>query len=422
MTKHEVQAQSPDMQKARTNVAYTLTHPDAPKENKKRFMLTFGMHGREYISSETALHLSHYVCNTMAKASSKGSAALGSAPDAPQSAPSTQGPKAEHMSAFVEVALGKKMELDRLTKILQATEITYIPVLNIDGRKKVESGDSCTNQRKNGRNVDINRNFADWFAPNNAGPHDEDYQGTNPMSEWESNIVKTLASQFKPHAYLDIHSGDLGMGTVYGHSGTDKSPHDSVNQKWVQGIDNEVFGDKVWHGNLANMGTMPYESHGSSCDYMYHSQGARLSGTWEIWRKQSFFAASSSSSASSSVAMAGSMRLKEDAMTDAASKFDHVDTNVVSIAAVSDSALPRDLLPNQKLNQVGSALIPGAMAPTASKPTDELQGLLQSALDTSGEHNDALGLTRDEMQSLIQSMQNDGMSTPDIQVRFMPIC
>ncbi len=58
------------------------------------------------------------------------------------------------------------------------------------------------------------------------------------------------------------------------------------------------------------------------------------SGTWEVWRKASFFSASSSSNAADA-AYSGSMRVKEDRMNEAASKFDHVDTNVVSVPAIT---------------------------------------------------------------------------------------
>jgi len=431
----------------------------------------FGMHGREYISSETGLYLAQFSCRTMygeqptaVKAKYSG-AALGTAPDIAKTVTATvqttisepvptlyavpaddtmkvldlssveqktqqiEAPlrplevsflsedvvtlpvstethpevTAHDVQTLMEVALSTKMDKARLTQILKTTEIAFIPVLNIDGRKKVETGDSCTNQRKNGRNVDINRNFADWFSPNNARPSEEDYQGPSAMSEWESNIVKVLATQFRPNAFIDVHSGDMGMGYVFGHSGSERSSHDGVNQKWVSAVDSEVFQGKVWHGNLANMGTMPYESHGSSCDYMYQSQGAHISGTWEVWRKTSFFV-----NADASMTYSGSLRLKEDRMTDAASKFDHVDTTVVSIPSIEKKDFPTTL--------IQSALMPDVPPPTSvkSEPMNDLQSLLQSSLDSDG-NNEALGLTRSDMQELIQSMQAEGKPAGEIQ-------
>lgn len=275
LTKHEVEAIDPKTNAPRKHIAYTLTDPNTPKDGKKRFMLTFGMHGREYISSETALYLAKFSCNRMAQGD-KLVANVQTSVDAavPQSTQEKQADAAANVPGeiapivMLETELAESISKSRLENILKHSEITFFPVLNVDGRKKLEAGDTCTNQRKNGRNVDLNRNFADWWNPSNAQPGDEDYQGSAPMSEWESNCVKILAEQFHPHAYIDVHSGDLGMGYVYGHSGSEKPPDNSLNSKWVKSVNDEAFGGQVWTGNLANMGNFPYESHGSSCDYM----------------------------------------------------------------------------------------------------------------------------------------------------------
>jgi len=430
IVKHEIQAFDASSSGMRSNSAYTLTDPNTPKDNKKRFMLTFGMHGREYISSEAALALSRYVCQ---KTSSEGSvAALAvsstSTPkkDNLQSSlipESFKGPKLEepkpaqqqapaktatgaqaNVELNAEAQQGDAMSKDRLLNILKTTEIVFIPVVNIDGRKKVESGASCTEQRKNGRNVDINRNFADWFNPNNAAPSEEDYQGPTSMSEWETNIIKTLADSFRPHAFIDIHSGDLGMGFVYGHSGSDRTPHDVINRKWAQAISNEVFNGQVWVGNLANMGSMPYESHGSSCDYMYKSQSAHISGTWEIWRKPSFFASTAASTGASNVNMGVSLLALKPKSEDVASKFDYVSTNTFKVDTVLDQS-----------KQVKIAGTPDAIQTNqAIKGFPEMHELLQTSLGK--EVSEGLGLTEQNLVSLVQDLKTQGTSEQDIQV------
>merc|ERR1719265_321631 len=415
LTRHEVEAIDPSTNAPKKHVAYTLTDSTTSKDSKKRFMLTFGMHGREYISSETALYLSQFSCERMSQgdklfANVQTSADTATPVEAPKPAEAAEPVPGESapismLETGTGLGLAEAITKGRLENILKHTEITFFPVLNVAGRKKLESGDSCTNQRKNGRNVDLNRNFADWYNPSNAQPSDEDYQGPGPMSEWESNCVKTLADQFHPHAYIDVHSGDLGMGYVYGHSGSEKSPDDALNSNWVRAVNSEAFGGKVWNGNLANMGSFPYESHGSSCDYMYKSQHARISGTWEIWRKPSFFQMNADASAS-----------KAAAGTTGSPSYDYVSTSVTKVEAVSGSAetkqagmLSKESSPvasSQNALQVESVQVP-------SKEST-FQMLIESAVGESG-HNEELGLSRDDVQMLVQSMSAEGKPQGEIQ-------
>jgi len=319
-------------------------------------------------------------------------AALKAQLNLPAHPPAAEAASAASAASLLEVKSESKAYIDsaRLMNILKTTEILFVPVLNIDGRRKLEAGESCTDQRKNGRNVDINRNFPDWFNPNNARQSEEDYQGPAPMSEWETNIVKSLADQFKPHAFIDIHSGDLGMGYVWGHSGRDLSPDDDLNRNWVRAVESEVFGGKVWTGNLANMGNMPYESHGSSCDYMYQTQGARIAGTWEIWRKASFFGHADNNAV----------------MADAAKKYDHVSSS-------SSMNLKSQIIEGENFNSLPNALQVDTVT-TSPLSMAETQSLMQSALGSS-EFSDSLGLGRDEVSELIQSMKSEGKALSEIQ-------
>eukprot|EP00298_Acanthocystis_sp_HF-20_P009295 c18225_g1_i1.p1 GENE.c18225_g1_i1~~c18225_g1_i1.p1 ORF type:complete len:532 (+),score=200.83 c18225_g1_i1:19-1614(+) len=417
LVRHEIEAIDPNTNSPRKNDAYTLTDPDVSKDNKKRFMLTFGVHGREYISSETALHLSRFVCektsattghvaNIQTSKDSKDAlippALVPDVTTKSETAPKSDAKPESIVTNMIETeldksAFGSKMTVERLKEILKKTEITFIPIVNIDGRKKVETGDSCTNQRKNGRNVDINRNFQNWWNPSNAHPYEEDYQGPSAMSEWETNVIKTLAEKFQPHAFIDIHSGDLGLGYVYGHSSTEVSRHDLANSKWTKLVDEEVFGGKVWNGNLARMGSMPYESHGSSCDYMYESQNAKISGTWEVWRKPSFFGSSNSASDASSSA--------------AAAKYEHVSVSLTPIKKIDEkiaTSVDQKVKPDSSLSQ--SNLI-------QSPPVDSFDKELQSLIDSSVGQNGVqeMGLTKEDMQVLVQSMKTEGKQNQEIQ-------
>ena len=140
----------------------------AAATNKTTVLITFGIHGREYIASEVALALLHRLCD-------------GS---------------------------------DRSAHVLDATEFIVIPVANVAGRKKVEAGDSsitCASLRKNENNVDLNRNF-DWdWAAGDASKSAEDYRGRAPNSEPETQLIDALAARFRPSMYIDVHSGDTTM-------------------------------------------------------------------------------------------------------------------------------------------------------------------------------------------------------------------
>lgn len=90
------------------------------------------------------------------------------------------------------------------------TEFLVVMNANPGSRKSVENGDTC--KRVDPAGVDINRNFetADWANQGQSSQGDTN-PGTHAFSEPESRILKNLMLDFKPHAYLDVHSGFKGM-------------------------------------------------------------------------------------------------------------------------------------------------------------------------------------------------------------------
>ena len=82
-----------------------------------------------------------------------------------------------------------------------------LPLENHGGRDKVErQGQLC--ERKNGRGVDINRNWdVDWGKKEADYSAFEEAPGMSAFSEPETQIVRDLAREFEPHAWLTIHSG-----------------------------------------------------------------------------------------------------------------------------------------------------------------------------------------------------------------------
>ena len=87
---------------------------------------------------------------------------------------------------------------------------------NARGRDLVEAGALC--ERKNGRGVDPNRNWAvDWGVKEKDYDPSEEFPGRAPHSEPEVQIVLDEARSLKPHVWLNVHSGMLALFTPYDH-------------------------------------------------------------------------------------------------------------------------------------------------------------------------------------------------------------
>jgi hypothetical protein len=80
---------------------------------------------------------------------------------------------------------------------------------NNGGRTLVEErGDLC--ERKNGNGVDPNRNWnIDWGKKEADYRAQEEAPGSHPFSEPETEIVRDVATSFKPHVWVAVHSGAL---------------------------------------------------------------------------------------------------------------------------------------------------------------------------------------------------------------------
>lgn len=84
--------------------------------------------------------------------------------------------------------------------------VQVIPIENHGGRRTVEAGDLC--ERKNGHQVDPNRNWGvDWGVKEKDYAPYEEYGGTAPFSEPEVVMVRDVAAAFRPHVWVNVHSG-----------------------------------------------------------------------------------------------------------------------------------------------------------------------------------------------------------------------
>jgi len=142
---------------------------------KHRTLLFFGEHSRELISTESGLELTRQLCSSNPHENSH-----------------------------------------RVSKILADSEVLIFPNINLDGRRKVEAGHYCV--RGNGRGVDLNRNWNEhWEGDKDiaAAKKIQSWGGSKPFSERETQILRDVATEFKPTVFLTVHSGTLGMYMPY---------------------------------------------------------------------------------------------------------------------------------------------------------------------------------------------------------------
>ncbi|HEY9899338.1 MAG TPA: M14 family metallopeptidase [Pantanalinema sp.] len=97
-----------------------------------------------------------------------------------------------------------------ITKLVDTRDIWIVPVLNPDGRTMVEGGSAMwrKNARNNGdgtRGVDTNRNADDHFEQGNSDSSADDFRGSAPFSEPESQAIRDLCAREKFTVSLDIH-------------------------------------------------------------------------------------------------------------------------------------------------------------------------------------------------------------------------
>ncbi|GJM90031.1 hypothetical protein PR202_ga06270 [Eleusine coracana subsp. coracana] len=109
-----------------------------------------------------------------------------------------------------------------------------------------------------GRGVDLNRNWSvDWGKKEKDYDPYEENPGSAPFSEPEAQIMRDLSSSFKPHIWVNVHSGMEALFMPYDHKNT--TP------------------------NGASAHLMRYFAHGTTTDYMYGIGKVPMPYTFEIY-------------------------------------------------------------------------------------------------------------------------------------------
>ncbi|KAM0871445.1 hypothetical protein ACQ4PT_039382 [Festuca glaucescens] len=222
----------------------TFNHAKETVEDgsKIKIMLSFGQHGRELITSEVALSLLYILTEKRRIAG---------------------------------------VDLSSFEKILEHLVIKVVPMENFNGRKRVEAGELC--DRRNGRGVDLNRNWSvDWGKKEkDYNPFEED-PGTAPFSEPEAQIMQELSKSFKPHIWVNVHSGMEALFMPYDHKNTtpDGAPSQLM-RSLLENLNRRHFQDSCLVGSGG--GAVGYLAHGTTTDYLYDIAKVPMPFTFEIY-------------------------------------------------------------------------------------------------------------------------------------------
>jgi hypothetical protein len=214
-------------------------------EKKGKILLLFGIHGREYLSAEISLTFMRGLCDGSSAAS----------------------------------------------KVLAGASFTIVPVLNPSGRDYVRAGGhSCADMRKNGAGVDLNRNFDVSWKDGSDVSAAEDYRGHAPFSERESQLVKKLVDEGKPHMFIDVHTGDLSMLMPW--NDREEGPPAAELEAMTKLLEHAKSGVTWFDGKPdvgvgALTGTPAYLASGTTGDYAYLA-GVKYPFIWETYRLDEF--------------------------------------------------------------------------------------------------------------------------------------
>ncbi|CAL5228382.1 g11505 [Coccomyxa viridis] len=216
---------------------------------KIRLLLNYGEHGRELITVEVALRL----LQTLAD------------------------PSAELQLAEKLHGAGRP----DLQATLHNTIFKIIPMENERGREMVEAGALC--ERKNGRGVDTNRNWeVHWGFKEKDYDPSEEFPGEKPFSEPEAAALLALATQFKPHVWMNVHSGMEALFMPYDHlASIPKGKTAQATLEVLEKMNNISCGGRCAVGSGGK--SVGYLAHGTATDYMYDRLNVPLSLTWEIY-------------------------------------------------------------------------------------------------------------------------------------------
>mmetsp|Transcript_25530 Transcript_25530/g.41200 ORF Transcript_25530/g.41200 Transcript_25530/m.41200 type:complete len:416 (-) Transcript_25530:81-1328(-) len=235
-------------------------HAEGGQAKKMKVLVYFGEHARELVSPESGLNFAQHLCGMYSETKEKA------------------------------------------TSLLQFADVRMIPVVNPTGHDMVMLGGNLCH-RTNSKGVDLNRNWDDHWRPNKRA---DTNSGIAPFSEHETQLLRDDAMKYKPHVFLTIHSGTLGLFTpyafaqssanpsslLYKHSGPSflsmqsRMESDDSSKARIKEMINLLDGINPKYCNCeagAAGDVLPYLSPGTSMDYMFDKLGTDYAFAFEIY-------------------------------------------------------------------------------------------------------------------------------------------
>ncbi len=163
----------------------------------------------------------------------------------------------------------------RITAMLDSREVWIVPMVNPDGRSRVEDGEIFW--RKNvhafsaGVGVDINRNYDAYWEKGEAYPPKETFRGEAAFSEPETQAIRNLFAKRKFGSWMDYHAYGNAVIWPPGYS-RDLSPDDAKFRE---------LGQQIVAKNGYDADTIArrfYLSYGSGADWAYTRFGTLAYG------------------------------------------------------------------------------------------------------------------------------------------------
>jgi hypothetical protein len=159
-------------------------------------------------------------------------------------------------------------------EMLGNVSITIVPITNLAGRRKVDKGDKCLRYTvEEEGSIDLNRNMDVDFRPSSD-------HGEIAFSTYQTRILRSIASEESPLAYVDLHSGARSLMVSWGaRDGVTPDYPDQANLlEKIRGgycTDCEIGSNRL---------VIDYINEGEIIDHMYAKQRIKYSTLWEVYK------------------------------------------------------------------------------------------------------------------------------------------
>lgn len=174
-------------------------------------------------------------------------------------------------------------KLPEVTKWVDETEIWVVPMFNVDGNNKMWTENSMWRKNtRDGFGVDLNRNYPyGWNSCNgsSASTGAQDYRGTAPASEPETQAMMNLVAEIKPVFDISYHSYSEIVIYPYGCR-----PNRTPTEEAVEIIGSEI-GKKINY-KPGTAWELLYNADGGDIDWMYTAHQVipfviEVNSTWD---------------------------------------------------------------------------------------------------------------------------------------------